>query len=91
MNAENFTLLEYLAQRLGYVYLSDLHFTVQAKALRREIEAIAPGSFPAAQWREAYQYLVGCAPPGATEGALRQGLLEHCGKSGDRSFRRARE
>lgn len=88
INAENLTLLEYLAQRLGCAYLSDLHFAVQTVAFRREIESLSPDRFPQAQWREAYQYLVGPVPPGAEAQALLQGLLECCRKG--RGFKKAR-
>ena len=71
------TLLETLQQRLGCLYLSDLHtdnFRLQAL---QEALSIPPEDYPLEQWQEAFRYLVGDTPPGATAEELRA-LLAQC-------------
>ena len=71
------TLLETLQQRLGCLYLSDLHtdnFRLQAL---QEALSIPPEDYPLEQWQEAFRYLVGDTPPGATVEALRETMARY--------------
>ena len=71
------TLLETLQQRLGCLYLSDLHtdnFRLQAL---QEALSIPPEDYPLEQWQETFRYLVGGVPSMATAEELRA-LLAQC-------------
>ena len=71
------TLLETLQQRLGCLYLSDLHtdnFRLQAL---QEALSIPPEDYPAEQWEETTRYLLGWVPSMATAEELRA-LLAQC-------------
>ena len=71
------TLLETIQQRLGCLYLSDLHtdnFRLQAV---REALSIPPEAYPPEQWQETVRYLLGRIPPSATVGELRELLAQY--------------
>ena len=73
-------LLELLAARCGCMYLSDLNGSDPRRRLppqlAHEVMFIPAQSYPPAQWREAYRYMIGQEPAGDTGEACRQELLD---------------
>ena len=71
------TLLETLQQRLGCLYLSDLHTDDFRPWALREALRVPPEDYPLEQWQETFRYLVGGVPSMATAEELRA-LLAQC-------------
>lgn len=68
-------LLERLATLSGCEYLSDLHDPRFRPAIHRALEWLTPDAYPAAQWREAANYLSCPACAGGNSAQIRRGLL----------------
>lgn len=71
-------LLEYLAQRAGLQYLSDLHYLSRQEQchLSREISRIPAEAFLTAEWNDALDYLTGLTPEPSAPDA-REALLQY--------------
>lgn len=69
------TLLEDLQQRLGCLYLSDLHTAPFHRRALLMALACSPEDYPPEQWQEAASYLLGQVPSSASVQELRA-LLE---------------
>lgn len=71
-------LLEYLAQKAGCGYLSDLLYLSPWEQfhLSREILRISPEAFPLNTWNDALVYLTGL-PPEAGASAAQEALIQH--------------
>lgn len=92
------SLLDYLAMRLGCLYLSDLRFLGpwQTVCLIREIKQIPACAAPAREWNDALKYLVGAVPEQSADLAKKRciALLEQSAfknrQSGSEEMRAAR-
>ena len=71
------TLLETLQQRLGCLYLSDLHTDQFRRRAIQEALEVPPDAYPPDQWREAAHYLLGWTPPSDSVAELRE-MLAQC-------------
>ena len=71
-------LLEYLAQRVGCAYLSDLRYLSPWEQMRlsREIAKVPAETFPLKMWNDALAYLTGLLPKADVSNA-KEALLEH--------------
>lgn len=71
------TLLETIQQRLGCLYLSDLHTdTFRLRAIRETL-SIPSEDYPPEQWLETARYLLGGVSPTTTVEELRQMLAKY--------------
>lgn len=52
-------LLEYLAEKLGCAFLSDLRESPSPGSMRKTIREIPADAFPVKQWKDAVAYLTG--------------------------------
>lgn len=71
------TLLETLQERLGCLYLSDLHTDKFRWQAFQEALDLPADAYPLEQWQEAVSYLLGWTPPSASVQELRT-LLAQC-------------
>ena len=69
-------LLDYLAQRTGCLYLSDLRQLDRRRRglLLQVLERLPPEKFPPKEWNDALRYLAGASPE-ETAGKARARLL----------------
>ena len=77
--AKSISLIDYLAHKVGAVYISDLRYRekVPRFCLYREICDLEPEDFSLGEWTDALQYLTGCGESAATESAAKEALLRY--------------
>ncbi|WP_294513043.1 hypothetical protein [uncultured Intestinimonas sp.] len=71
------TLLENLQERLGCLYLSDLHTDSFRRQALQEALDFPPDAYSFEQWQEAVRYLLGSTPPSTSVQELRE-MLAQC-------------
>ena len=69
------SLLEYLAEELQCLYLSDLKSGYCRPSLWRAVQAVPAEQYPEKEWRDALQYLTGLRPKGNVPGGILKDLL----------------
>lgn len=73
-------LLEYIAEKAGFLYLSDLHSGSSTARVRDAIVAMSPSEYTAEEWSGAMDYIIGeAASPAELEKGtryLKQKLIE---------------
>ena len=77
MSTSMFSLLDYLAYKMGCAYLSDLKFLKgwQITRLYTEIEKIQAEAFSSKEWNDALEYLTGMTSAEKTAKKSRECLL----------------
>ncbi len=83
-------LLEYIAQRTGCSYLSDLRYLSSWEQFRlsRELRRIPAEAFPLEQWNDALNYLTGLPPADQALEAKEQLIQSLAKKTGAGAHRR---
>lgn len=73
MNTQ-FSLLDYLAQRVGCPFLSDLRYLDRQRRVRllQALRSVSPEDAPLEEWNDALTYLTGAPPEGTVQAARTQ-------------------